>query len=276
MGINLKTNADIARWTLNGLLLIVSFLVAAIVVLVVSTGLQFVPFREDTAMALLAAFMGGIGLSVILLVLNIAANLSMIAAVKLEQHQHTAPYLAMHSKIGRWFAFAGILVTLGLAVTIGGTVYSKYKFRDIFTAQSHNLIVENEALLKNIGKKLGHIGTAERRDVANAAKVLESKEKNITEVQVIWAQEVMGQKSYSIQGDYFYSSEGNDHPDWFKCETPELCTWFQSFFSGKDVRPYFEFAFMGDEYNAYMPVISDGARYVLWLSKKQSYGKIGS
>lgn len=273
MSMNLRTNADIARWTLNGLMLIVSFLVAAIAVLIVSSALQFVPFKENTAAALLAIFMGGIGISAVLLVLNIAANLSLIAGVKLEEHRMANPYSGHTSQMKRWIVLCSGLVAIGLVVTIGGTVYSKYRFQTLFLQQSQAIQQDNQTVFANIARRIGNGRDANRQDLATAMKVLESQQKNINNVAVIWASTIMEKRVLQKQDDYFYKDRGEE---FYVCDSPELCEWMNGFFEGKDQKTFRSSAFIDGAYDVYIPVVEGGKRFVLLLSSRQNYGKLGS
>jgi hypothetical protein len=273
MSINNKTNADIACWTLNGLMLVVSFLVAAIAVMIVSASLQFVPFKENTAAALLAVFMGGIGVSVVLLVLNIAANLSLIAGLKLEEHRIAHPYSGQTSRMKQWVIFAGVLIALGLALTLGGTVYSKWRFQKIFAEQAQAIQQDNQSVFAGIVRKIGNGYNPNRQDLATAMKVLESQQNSINSVSVIWSSTVMEKRIFEMQDNYFYKDRSQN---FYTCDGPELCLWLNEFFDGKDKKPYRNFAFINDVYAIYVPVVQDGKRFVLLLTRRQDYGKIGS
>ncbi len=273
MSINFRTNADIARWTLSGLMLVVSFLVAAIAVLIVSSALQFVPFKENTAAALLAIFMGGIGISVVLLVLNIAANLSLIAGVKLEEHRAANPYSGHISQMKRWVVFCSGLVVAGLIITIGGTVYSKYRYQKLFTEQAQAIEKDNQAVFANIARRIGNGRDVNRQDLATAMKVLESQQKSINSVTVIWSSMIMEKRVLQKQDDYFYKDRSED---FFVCDSAELCAWTNDFFEGKDHKAIRDFSFIDGIYNVYLPVVEGGKRFILLLNSRQNYGKIGS
>ena len=81
----LDTTAQIARATLSLLTVVVSLFLLGILVLVLCMGLQINPFRETTTSFLVAAFVGLIGVAGVLVLLNVATNISLIADAKVAE-----------------------------------------------------------------------------------------------------------------------------------------------------------------------------------------------
>jgi hypothetical protein len=75
--------AQIAKLTLTLLTVVVFALFLG--VLVLCAGLQINPFRETTTTFLIASFIGLIGVAAVLVLLNVATNISLIADAKISE-----------------------------------------------------------------------------------------------------------------------------------------------------------------------------------------------
>lgn len=85
----LDTKAQIAKATLNLLTAVVGLFLLGVLVLVLCAGLQINPFKETTTSFLIAVFVGLIGVATVLVLLNVATNISLIAVPR-------SPNLALH------------------------------------------------------------------------------------------------------------------------------------------------------------------------------------
>jgi hypothetical protein len=82
-----ETKAQIARATLTLLTLTTFVFLLSVLVLVLCVGLQINPFRETTSSLLGAAFGGLIGVAAVLVLLNVATNISLIADARIAELQ---------------------------------------------------------------------------------------------------------------------------------------------------------------------------------------------
>jgi hypothetical protein len=83
----LGTKAQIAKTTLSLLTLVASLFFLGVLVLVLCVGLQINPFRETTTSFLVATFVGLIGVAAVLVILNVATNISLLADAKIVELQ---------------------------------------------------------------------------------------------------------------------------------------------------------------------------------------------
>ncbi|OFW88638.1 MAG: hypothetical protein A3B66_00090 [Alphaproteobacteria bacterium RIFCSPHIGHO2_02_FULL_46_13] len=281
--INIKTYSDVSRWTLTGIMFIACCTIASVIVMVMTGVLQFVPFNEKTTVALLAAFMGGIGLCALLLVLNIASNVSLIATVNLQTNGESLIRNQQHSSFRKWIIFTVLISILGISVTIAGTIYSKQKFKNIFLAQSQTIINENTDLFKKIAQQIPNtedenhkIKYSAWKNISSALKIIESQKPNIPSANIIWSKKVLGKTVYDYAGSYSANWGSNDSDALYKCNSVTTCAWITDFFEGKEVTPLFESAFMKDTYEYYYPIEIGDQKIILLLERHQTYGKVGS
>ncbi len=79
------TKSQIAKITLSLLVVVVSLFFLGVLVLVLCAGLQINPFKETTTSFLVAAFAGLVGVAAVLVLLNVATNVSLIADAKIAE-----------------------------------------------------------------------------------------------------------------------------------------------------------------------------------------------
>ncbi len=100
---------EIAQLTLFLLTVVAALFILGILVLVMCAGLRINPFREKTTSFLLAVFSGLIGLAVILVLLNVATNISLIADAKIAQLGMPADVPYCVNPMGASFSWYGNL-----------------------------------------------------------------------------------------------------------------------------------------------------------------------
>jgi hypothetical protein len=103
----LETKAQISQVTLWLLVVVASLFFLGVLVLVLCAGLEINPFRETTTSFLVAVFAGLAGVVAVLVLLNVATNMSLIAEAKIAE-------LKIEPRRGllrKW------LITFGLAAT---------------------------------------------------------------------------------------------------------------------------------------------------------------
>ena len=112
----LETKAQIAKATLSLLTIVASLFLLGVLVFVLCAGLNINPFRETTTSFLIAAFVGLIGVAAVLVLLNVATNLSLIADAKItELRIETRPRV-----LRKWSVAFGIG-----AVILAGLVFAR-------------------------------------------------------------------------------------------------------------------------------------------------------
>lgn len=126
---NLQTHSEIARATLSILTVVVVVFLIGLVVLVLCTGLQINPFKETTTSFLIALFVGLIGVAAVLVLLNVATNLSLIAEARIAELR-VEPRPAVLKK---WSAAFAIIAVTVAAVIFGGTTFPNNDFCQLFT-----------------------------------------------------------------------------------------------------------------------------------------------
>jgi hypothetical protein len=72
----LENKVQIARGTLTVLAVVTGLFLLGVVVLVLCAGLEINPFKETTTSFLMSAFVGLIGVAAVLVLLNVATNVT--------------------------------------------------------------------------------------------------------------------------------------------------------------------------------------------------------
>ena len=139
----LETKAQIAKATLIGLTALVYLFLLGVLVFVLCVGLQINPFKETTTSFLVAAFVGVIGIAAVLVLLNVATNISLIADAKIAELQ----VVPRRRLLRRWLvAFLAPAIVL-VALILGGTYISKERFLAVVRHQADEVLTENKDLL---------------------------------------------------------------------------------------------------------------------------------
>src|SRR5437762_5965585 len=114
------TKVQIARTTLSLLTLVASLFLLGVLVLVLCVGLQINPFKETTTSFLIAAFVGLIGVAAVLVLLNVATNVSLIADARIAEMKIEP----RRGVLRRWSAAFLVVAVVLVGLIFGGTYLS--------------------------------------------------------------------------------------------------------------------------------------------------------
>lgn len=264
---------ELAHLTLFLLTAVAALFTLGILVLVMCAGLRINPFRRNTTHFLLAFFGGLIGLSAILVLLNVATNISIIADSKIAN-----PDLVPQSEIFmRWIpgfvAAAAVIVTAIFA----STKLSRHKYLLTVRQSAEQVVRENEDLLEQISQKLASGQPEDYKSAWNIREFLGKQRAGLPELKVVYCGKFQDKLA-------FYLLESSIHwhlrdPDSFTSQyyacTPNVdCEYLNQFFSGGTSEILQRNT--GEDFSIYVPFIGKEARFVLLFSHKNRYGKIGS
>ena len=144
------TKAQIAKATLSLLTIVASLTLLGVLVIVLCAGFGINPFRESTTTFLLSAFSGLIGIGLLLMLLNVATSISLIA-------DGTVSQLGIQPRanvLKKWFvAFVGAAVAL-TAIVFVGTYFSKERYLKVVHEQADEVLKDNHGSLEQISRLL--------------------------------------------------------------------------------------------------------------------------
>jgi tellurite resistance protein TehA-like permease len=142
----LETKAGIAKATLSSLTVVVALFFLGVLVFVLCAGLQINPFKETTTSFLIAVFVGLIGVAAVLVLLNVATNISLIADARIaEMKIEVRPGV-----LTKWsVAFVAIAVVLAGLIFVG-TYLSKEKYLSVVRGQADEVLRNNKDLLDEV------------------------------------------------------------------------------------------------------------------------------
>src|SRR5205823_5580165 len=129
---DLDTKSHIARTTLSLLIWIVTLFLLGALVLVLCAGLQINPFKETTTSFLISAFIGIIGVAMVLVLLNVATNVSLIADAKMAELKIEP----RKGKLRKWYVAFFLVAILLVGLVFGGTYLSKERYLGVVRAQA--------------------------------------------------------------------------------------------------------------------------------------------
>jgi len=270
----LETKAQIAGATLSLLTFVASLFLLGVLVIVLCVGLQINPFRETTTAFLSTAFAGLIGVAAVLVLLNVATNVSLIADAKISE-------LKIEPRRGllkRWAVAFVFVAAVIVGIIFVGTYFSKQRYLAVVHSQAGEILRQNGTLLDEISRLLASGKPSDYKRVSEIGNFLESQRAELPQLTIIYSGKFEGKLAfYGINRFISYDSEKMAYsPTYFTCTQNLDCEYLTRFFPGEKVDVLQKSAFRDDQFFIYIPIEGKESRFVLLFDRRNSYGKIGS
>jgi hypothetical protein len=272
--VKLDTKAQIAKGTLSLLSFVAFLFLLALLVLVFCAGLGINPFRETTTSFLFALFGGFIGAAAILVFLNVATNISLIADAKIAE----LGIVPNPAKLRMWSLGFFITAAVLLCLIFAGTYLSKEKYLGIVRTQADEVLKENKILLEEISALLASGRPPDYKRITEIIKFLKHQRSGLPELTLIYSGQFADKQAFFELKEYFYGDLAKDtySPTYFPCTQNLDCDTLRLFFSGKGVDTLQKYTLRDDKFYIYIPVIGKEARFILRFDRSNRYGKLGS
>jgi hypothetical protein len=269
----LETKAHVGRFTLSLLVAVTWLFCLGVIVLVLCTGFGINPFRETTTSFLLAAFAGLIGAAAVLVLLNVATNLSLIADAKIAE-------LSIATRPGalkKWMIGFGLAVAILVGLIFGGTYLSKRRFLAVVHAQADDVLSANKSLLEEISRRLASGEPEDYKRIVEIRNFLQNQRSGLPNLTVIYSGKFGDKLAFYKLNEYLpYTVNGSLAPTYFTCTQDIDCDYLAKFFSGEKVGVLQKSSLRDDQFYIYVPYVGSDARFVLLFDRANYYGKIGS
>jgi hypothetical protein len=270
----LGTKAQISKATLSLLVVVVFLFLLGVIVLILCAGLQINPFKEATTTFLISVFIGLIGVATILVLLNVATNVSLIADAKIAE-------LRVEPKQGltkKWLLafFVPAFILVGLVFV--GSFLSKEKYLGIVHGQAEEVVAKNQDVLAEVSRLLASGKVQDYKRIYEIRDFLATQRSGLPELTLIYSGKFADKLAFYKVGDYFPGDveKGTYTPVYFACTKNLDCDYLTKFFSGENVGTLEKYTVRDDEFYIYVPVTEKEARFVLLFERRNSYGKVGS
>ena len=270
----LETKVQIAKTSLSSLAVVAGFFFLGVLVLVLCLGLQINPFKETTTSFLISAFVGLVGVAAVLVLLNVAANFSVLADVKLRELKVEPSQGTLKKWVLAFLATAVVLV----ALIFVGTYFSKKKYLGVVRRQANEVLSTNKNLLEEISRLLASGQYDDFKRINEIRGFLGNQRSGLPQLTLIYSGNFDDKLTLYKTPDYFSPDPQYKiyTPSYFPC-TPNLdCDYLRTFFSGSNVSVLEKYTVRDDQFYIYIPFIGEKARFVLLFSLTNSYGKLGS
>ena len=269
----LGTKVQIAKATLSLLTLVTSLFVMGILVLVVCVGLQINPFRETTTSFLVAGFAGLAGIAAVLVLLNLATNVSLIADAKIAE-------LNIDSRVGilkKWSVVFVALAAVLVCFVFVGTYLSKEKYLGVVRAQADEVLAANNSLLEETSRLLASGKPEDYKRIVEIRTFLQSQRSDLPQLTIIYAGKFADKLAF-YRVEYFDWNQPKDTyvRTYFKCTKNLDCDYLTRFFSGEKADVLQKYTMRNDQFYIYIPYAGSAERFVLLFDRQNSYGKMGS
>lgn len=241
-----KPKAQIAKSSLSLLIGVAAVFFLGVIVIVLCVGFQINPFKETTSSLLVAGFVGLIGVAAVLVLVNVATNLSLIADAKISELK-IEPRQGLLKKSALVF----FIVAAGLvAVVFAGTYISKERYLGIVRAQADDVLKENGNLLAEIGGRLSSGKSEDFQRVGQIRTFLESQRSGLPSLTVIFAGKFEGRLAfYKIDSALPYDEQEKEFaPPYFACTQNLDCEYLTRFFSGVRVDALQEYTVRDEQF----------------------------
>jgi hypothetical protein len=270
----LDTKAQIARVTLSLLTGVVSLFFLGVLVLVLCAGLQINPFKETTTSFLIAAFVGLIGVAAVLVLLNVATNISLIADSRIAE-LNIQPRRGL---LRKWFLTFLIVALVLVGLVLGGTYLSKERYLGVIRAQADEVLNENKTLLDEVSRHLASGKPEDYKRIFEIRAFLENQSSGLPRLTLIYSGRFADKLAFYRVDEYFPGDleKQTYTPAYFACTRNLDCDYLTRFFSGERVDNLQKYTVRDDQFYIYIPYIGKEARFVLLFDRRNSYGKLGS
>ena len=211
----LGTKTQISKATLTLLTGVVFLFLLGLIVATLCAGLQINPFKEATTSFLIAAFTGLIGVATILVLLNVATNVSLIADAKIAE-------LRVQPKQGlmnKWLLAFIIPAFILVALVFAGSYLSKEKYLTVVHTQAEEVVHKNSDVLEEVSRLLASGKASDYKRISDIQSFLENQRSGLPELTLIYSGKFAGKLAfYKIDG-YFRGDEekGTYTPAYFAC-----------------------------------------------------------
>jgi len=271
---NLQTKSSLAKATLSLLTLVASVFLLGILVIVICNGFQINPFREATTIFLIYAFAGLIGVSMMLVILNIATNISLIADTKIAELK-IEPQGRTLTKWGASFAAAAFILC---ALIFLGTYASKERFLMVVKSEADEVLKENNDLLESVNMLLASGTPDNYKRIHEIRDFLENQRSDFPKLRFIYSTNFEDKMAIYQISDYFNGDiDKNKYTHkYFKCTNNVDCSYLKRFFSGDDTGVLQKYTIRDDQFYIYIPHVGKASRFILLFDRRNSYGKFGS
>jgi len=270
----LETKALLSKVTLSLLSLVASLFFVGLIVLVSCAGLHINPFRETTTSFLFAVFGGLIGAAAVLVLLNVATNISLIADVKVAELRVSPS----RPRLRIWYiGFAALVIGL-VCLIYASTYLSKEKYLSVVRMQADEVLNENKSLLGEISASLASGRPEDYKRITEISSFLKHQRRGLPELTVIYSGKFADKQALFELNDRFPGNlEKNTYsPSYYACTQNLDCVYLKQFFSGEKVDALQKYTMRDDKFYIYIPCNGNESRFILLFHRSNPYGKIGS
>lgn len=256
---------------------VVTLLFIGTCVLITTLAFGVNPFKSGTSGLLSFSFFSLLGMSVVALMVNVAANLSLIAEEKNKEVQRVASKSIDGKKVLRiWGA-----VTVGLSAIIIATIVvldsgsEKMKFKFV-EEMSSEVLTQSAKLIDKIAADLKSNDLARLAEIPKKLDFIRRQKQDLPELLMIYSEDFEGQVAYRVINSWNLSPllQEQKYP-FYSCTQDIDCEQIKTFFETGNLKSFSVKQKGLDEYSVYYPFELNGARFILMFNKGMRFGSVG-
>ncbi len=277
-GRNMDIKQNVSKLSFLFICLVVTMLFVGTCVLITTVSFGINPFKSETTAFLSLSFFSMIGMSVVALMLNVAANLSLIAEGRTGDTSVKAKSFTDSKKILKLWTIGTGATTAGLIILILvlNLASESRKFK-MMEDLSNEVLSGNKGLVEKLAGDL-KAGTIERlSEIPKKLEFLKKQRQDLPELVLIFSEDFEGQRAYRVINSWNFSpltKENSKYP-FYSCTKDVDCEKLKSFFEAGGMQKFSVKQNGLDEYSVYFPYEINGTRFILMFNKGIRFGSVG-
>jgi hypothetical protein len=223
---------------------------------------------------LIAAFVGIVGVAAVLVLLNVATNMSLIADAKLAELK-IEPRRGLLTKWLAAFAIAAVAVT---TLVLGGTYLSKERYLGVVRGQADEVLQSNKGLLDEVSRLLASGKPEDYKRISEICAFLQNQRSGLPRLTLVYSNKFEDKSALYRFTEYsYYETQPTTYnPQYFSCTKNLDCEYLTRFFSGQKTESLQKYSFRDDQFHIYIPYTGGERNFVVLFDSRNSYGKLGS
>lgn len=264
---------QLSHVSLNVITAVLAILIAATGIFIVSLTFDLNPFNERTSQFLLLAFFSLIGMASAGLMLNIAANLSIMADQRMKEVTETSS----STRLKYWFLGVGAAFLMGIGIILLAHEDSDAKVFELVKVQSEKVLAEQQSLVNEMANLVKSNDPGQLRKIPEILKFIESRRADLPSLILIYPGTFNNQRAlYQLESHSLDANQGSFKASYYTCRENIDCDYLNEFFNGQKVEKRNHKSKTKNDFSVYYPFEIDGQKFILLFSRWQNYGKYGS
>lgn len=255
---------------------IVTLLLIGTTVLITTLSFGINPFKSNTTAFLSLSFFSLIGLGGVALMLNIAANLSLIAEGRSESQRASTTMFQSNKVIQIWAIATTSAAILAVIIIVGLDSASEERKFKLVEELANEVLEGNIKLIEKVADDLKSEEVVRLAAIPKKLEFLKMQRQDLPELLMIYSEDFEGQRAYRVINSWNVNPLIKDQKyPFYSCSKDIDCEQLKTFFEGGSLKKFSVKQKGLDEYSVYYPFELNSARFILLFNKGMRFGSGG-